>query len=107
MARPVGSVENPATLVRRELKEGLKQQGAIRALVQSQIVEIEKELGRGENLTLSDRLQVLEKLAMISETITKGISGIAKWVIPATGGDEAREQSNARIEDVLKELVKG
>lgn len=107
MGRPVGSVESPSGLVKRELKEGLKQQGEIRKLVQSQIDEIQKQLKKSD-LELDQRLVVLERLAAILEVTQKSISGLVKWVVPAAPTDEDhKSQKGIEMEQLMRELVGG
>ena len=99
--RPVGTVDSPAAMIKKDLKESLKQQAEIRELFADQVRKIKYALA-SETVTMKERLEAMAALASMSESVTKSVAQTAKWVMPASG--EEAGVSEVRMEQIIKEL---
>lgn len=100
--RPVGTTESPQSLIRKDLQQTLKLQASIRAMVNEQLLKIQKLLN-DDSVSLELRLKATEALASMSDTLTKS----AKETIKIVTSQSEVEETTHREVDILEELKKG
>lgn len=102
--RPVGSVETPERMLRREAKNHLGLMKSLRDLVERQVEEVGREL-KDKGLSAEKRLEYAERLAELMATVSKAVESIAKIDKGGIFGDkEAGGGDVVTLEDIAKEF---
>jgi hypothetical protein len=102
--RPAGTTETPYQLIKSDLKETLKQQRRIRQIFDQQLTEIQEEL-RTTKPPMKQRLEIMNALAGMTETLTKSMQQAAKYVMAEEPKDsEGKKGSETSLDDVMKEI---
>jgi len=100
MARPQGTKETPFSLLETDLKQTLKLHKQIRDLIEDQLGHLKERL-TGELATPEERLQTLETLAKMSDTLTKSAQQSAKFVMTEGAQAEAKVPEELDMDELL------
>ena len=95
--RPEGSVQTPHTLLKIDLREQVRMNQRLRALLQKAVEELEAQLAREPNPQLA--LKIIETLGMGLASQGRALDSTAKHVL---AGEEAAEEGNVDIMEILK-----
>ena len=102
--RPVGSVETPERMLRREAKNHLGLMKSLRDLVDKQVEEVGRQL-KDKGLSIETRLEYAERLAELIATMSKAVESIAKIDKGGIFGDkEGSAGEVVTLEDIAKEF---
>jgi hypothetical protein len=103
MGRPK---ETPFTLLEGDLKQTLKLHKEIRDLIQAQLGRLREKLAT--DIPTKERLEILEALTKMSDTLTKSAQQTAKFVMQTGEGNvkESVSESQALDEMLLGKQAK-
>jgi hypothetical protein len=114
VSRPI---ESPRVMIERDLHQSLKLQQEVRDMIKGQIKIIRMELGtqpsknvcthcgRGA-FEISERLEINQKLASLTDTLTKSIQNSAKMIFTLEGGAEgAAKKDEINEASLIEEMV--
>lgn len=100
MARPVGSTETPANLLKQDVKDTIKLNRQLRDAIQQQLDSL-KALAKNPDLSLKDRLAIIQLLAAAVGATSKPLGDVAKHIIEK--GEE--QASGADVEDLMAKFL--
>jgi len=93
--------ETPLSLLERDLSQTLRLHKEVRELIQSQVSKLSEMLSL--EMPVATRLEILEALTSMSESLTKSTQQSAKFVMTEDNKDEGLEGSGGSpsIEELL------
>jgi len=105
--RPVGSVENPRTLLKRDMLATSKLNRTMRELAEKLVKKVNAMADR-HDISLEDQLKIISTLTGSLQNQSRSMESLAKVLAAADAADDDLSDNKDRsAEDVLNELTRG